>query len=157
MGSLNWRQVSERNIYKISNCYNTGNITENAISASDIKIGGIVGYNRTNPVVYAIYDVNNCYDIGKIETNAGATIYRNPDCYYIDSIEEAERVLVDKLMQTTVTVAKDVKFQVEFNPSVVAEYRLLGYENRTMSANDFEDDTKDVGEVGAGQQVTVLY
>lgn len=81
----------------------------------------------------------------------------NGNYYYIDCIEEADHVLVEKLMQTTVTVAKDVKFQAEFNPSVVSEYRLVGYENRTMSARDFEDDTKDGGEVGAGQQVTVVY
>ena len=81
----------------------------------------------------------------------------NGNYYYIDCIEEADHVLVDKLMQTTVTVAKDVKFQAEFNPNVVSEYRLIGYENRTMSAKDFEDDTKDGGEVGAGQQVTVVY
>ncbi len=81
----------------------------------------------------------------------------NGNYYYIDCIEEADRVLVDKLMQTTVTVAKDVKFQAEFNPNLVSQYRLIGYENRTMSSKDFEDDTKDGGEVGAGQQVTVVY
>lgn len=81
----------------------------------------------------------------------------NGNYYYIDCLEEAERVLVDKLKQTTITVAKDVKFQVEFNPLEVSEYRLIGYENRTMAAEDFEDDTKDGGETGAGQTVTVLY
>ena len=81
----------------------------------------------------------------------------NGNYYYIDSLKEAKRVLVDKLMQTTVTVAKDVKFQAEFNPNVVSEYRLIGYENRKLSAKDFDDDTKDGGEVGAGQQVTVVY
>ncbi len=81
----------------------------------------------------------------------------NGNYYYIDCIDEAQRVLVDKLKQTTVTVAKDVKLQVEFNPLEVSEYRLIGYENRTMAAEDFEDDTKDGGETGAGQTVTVLY
>lgn len=81
----------------------------------------------------------------------------NGNYHYIDCIEEAERVLVNQLKQTTVTVAKDVKLQVEFNPTEVAEYRLIGYENRTMAAEDFEDDTKDGGETGAGQTVTVLY
>ncbi len=81
----------------------------------------------------------------------------NGNYFYIDSIAEAERVLCAKLMQTTVTVAKDVKFQVEFNPAEVASYRLIGYENRAMSASDFSDDTKDGGEVGAGAQVTVCY
>lgn len=81
----------------------------------------------------------------------------NGNYYYIDCIDEADRVLVDKLKQTTVTVAKDVKLQVEFNPAEVSEYRLIGYENRAMAAEDFEDDTKDGGETGAGQTVTVLY
>lgn len=81
----------------------------------------------------------------------------NGNYYYIDCIDEANRVLVDKLKQTTITVAKDVKLQVEFNPLEVAEYRLIGYENRVMAAEDFEDDTKDGGETGAGQTVTVLY
>ena len=81
----------------------------------------------------------------------------NGNYYYIDTIEEAKRVLVDKLKQTTVTVAKDVKFQAEFNPAVVYSYRQIGYENRVMSASDFNDDKKDGGEVGAGQQVTIAY
>ena len=81
----------------------------------------------------------------------------NGNYFYIDSIAEAERVLCEKLKQTTVTVAKDVKFQVEFNPAEVYEYRQIGYENRQMSASDFEDDTKDGGEIGAGAQVTVCY
>ena len=81
----------------------------------------------------------------------------NGNYYYIDCEQEAKRVLVDKLKSTTVTVAKDVKFQIEFNPAVVAEYRQIGYENRTMAAEDFNDDKKDGGEVGAGSQVTVCY
>lgn len=81
----------------------------------------------------------------------------NGNYFYIDCLDEAKRVLCDKLAETTVTVAKDVKFQVEFNPNKISEYRLVGYENRTMAAQDFEDDTKDGGEVGAGQDVTVVY
>ena len=81
----------------------------------------------------------------------------NGNYYYIDCLKEAERVLVDKLKQTTLTVAKDVKLQVEFNPLEVSEYRLIGYENRAMAAEDFDNDTKDGGETGAGQTVTVLY
>lgn len=81
----------------------------------------------------------------------------NGNYYYIDCMDEANRVLVDKLKQTTITVAKDVKLQVEFNPLEVKEYRLIGYENRTMAVEDFEDDSKDGGETGAGQTVTVLY
>lgn len=81
----------------------------------------------------------------------------NGNYFYIDCEQEAKRVLCDKLAETTVTVAKDVKFQVEFNPNRISAYRLVGYENRTMAAQDFEDDTKDGGEVGAGQDVTVVY
>ena len=81
----------------------------------------------------------------------------NGNYFYIDSIDEAERVLCEKLMQTTVTVAKDVKFQVEFNPQEVKAYRQIGYENRQMAASDFNDDKKDGGEIGAGAQVTVCY
>lgn len=76
---------------------------------------------------------------------------------YIDSVLEAKRVLVEEMGGTLFTVAKDVKFQVEFNPEKVAGYRLIGYENRLMAAEDFADDTKDGGEVGAGHRVTVLY
>lgn len=81
----------------------------------------------------------------------------NGNYFYIDCIEEAERVLCEKMKQTTITVAKDVKFQVEFNPAEVYAYRQVGYENRQMSARDFSDDTKDGGEIGAGAQVTVCY
>lgn len=81
----------------------------------------------------------------------------NGNYYYIDCLEEARRVLVEKLTRTTVTVAKDVKLQAEFNPSLVSQYRLLGYENRALADSDFKDDTKDGGEVGAGSQVMVLY
>ncbi len=76
---------------------------------------------------------------------------------YIDSREEAEKVLVKEMGANLVTVAKDVKFQVEFNPAKVAAYRLIGYENRLLNVEDFNDDTKDAGEVGAGHHVTALY
>ncbi len=76
---------------------------------------------------------------------------------YIDSPREAYKVLVEEMGSTLVTVAKDVKIQVEFNPAKVGEYRLIGYENRIMAHKDFNDDTKDAGEVGAGHHVTALY
>lgn len=76
---------------------------------------------------------------------------------YIDSIDEAEKVLVEELNATLVTVAKDVKFQLEFNPANVRGYRLIGYENRALAPEDFNDDKKDAGEVGAGHTVTALY
>jgi Ca-activated chloride channel homolog len=76
---------------------------------------------------------------------------------YIDSPREAYKVLVEEMCSTLVTVAKDVKIQVEFNPAKVGAFRLIGYENRIMAHQDFNDDTKDAGEVGAGHHVTALY
>ncbi len=76
---------------------------------------------------------------------------------YIDSFQEARKVLGEELESTLVTVAKDVKAQVEFNPARARSYRLVGYENRALRDRDFADDTKDGGELGAGHQVTVLY
>ena len=81
----------------------------------------------------------------------------NGNYSYIDSEREARKVLVDEMSGTLYTAAKDVKFQLEFNPENIKGYRLIGYENRTMAAEDFNDDTKDAGEIGAGHSVTVLY
>lgn len=81
----------------------------------------------------------------------------NGNYAYIDSTFEANRVLVQQLGSTLFTVAKDVKLQVEFNPEQVESYRLVGYENRVMDAKDFNDDTKDGGEIGAGHCVVALY
>lgn len=81
----------------------------------------------------------------------------NGNYAYIDSIDEARRVLVNEAGGTLFTVAKDVKLQIEFNPALIKGYRLIGYENRVMSATDFADDTKDGGEIGAGHQVTALF
>lgn len=76
---------------------------------------------------------------------------------YIDNLLEAKKVLVNEFGGTMVTIAKDVKMQVEFNPASVEGYRLIGYENRLLAAEDFNDDTKDAGELGAGHTVTALY
>lgn len=76
---------------------------------------------------------------------------------YIDGREEAERLLVSQLSGTLVTIAKDVKLQLEFNPAQVAAYRLIGYENRRLRSRDFDDDAKDAGDIGAGHSVTALY
>jgi hypothetical protein len=81
----------------------------------------------------------------------------NGNYAYIDSLSEARKVLVEQMHGTLVTIAKDVKIQVEFNPSVVRAYRLLGYENRVLAAQDFNNDRKDAGEIGAGHTVTALY
>lgn len=76
---------------------------------------------------------------------------------YIDSEKEGRKVLVEQMASTLQTIAKDVKIQVEFNPAKIASYRLVGYENRLLAAEDFKDDTKDAGEIGAGHTVTALY
>ncbi|MEH6631015.1 MAG: VWA domain-containing protein [Halopseudomonas aestusnigri] len=76
---------------------------------------------------------------------------------YIDGLSEARKVLVEEMSSTLLTVAKDVKIQVEFNPAVVAEYRLIGYENRVLNREDFNNDKVDAGEIGAGHTVTALY
>jgi Ca-activated chloride channel family protein len=76
---------------------------------------------------------------------------------YLDSLQEARRVLLREADGTIETVAKDVKFQVEFNPAIVSAWKLIGYENRLMGAEDFNNDRKDGGEMGAGHTVTVLY
>jgi len=76
---------------------------------------------------------------------------------YVDSLKEAKRLLSDQLSSTIQTIAKDVKIQIEFNPAVVAEYRLVGYENRALNREDFNNDKKDAGEIGAGHTVTAIY
>ncbi|MFV1958469.1 MAG: YfbK domain-containing protein, partial [Planctomycetota bacterium] len=76
---------------------------------------------------------------------------------YVDSLREAQKLLVDQGLSTLVTIAKDVKIQVFFNPKRVAGWRLIGYENRLLRKQDFNDDTKDAGEIGAGHAVTALY
>jgi Ca-activated chloride channel family protein len=81
----------------------------------------------------------------------------NGNYAYIDSAMEAEKVLGQEMAATLVTIAKDVKVQVEFNPAVVAQYRLIGYENRALRDEDFTNDAVDAGDMGAGHQVTALY
>ena len=81
----------------------------------------------------------------------------NGNYAYIDNFREAKKVLGDQLSSTIYTIAKDVKIQVEFNPAVVAEYRLIGYENRVLADEDFTNDKVDAGEIGAGHSVTALY
>ena len=81
----------------------------------------------------------------------------NGNYAYIDRLSEARKVLVDEMNATLHTIAKDVKVQIEFNPAVVAEYRLVGYENRVLAREDFKNDKVDAGDIGAGHTVTALY
>lgn len=90
-------------------------------------------------------------------TSEALADHGNGNYAYIDNQLEAKKVLVDQVGATLVTVAKDVKLQVEFNPSLVKSYRLIGYENRKLNNEDFADDRKDAGDMGAGHSVTVLY
>jgi Ca-activated chloride channel family protein len=81
----------------------------------------------------------------------------NGNYAYVDTLSEARKVLVSELSSTLFTIAKDVKIQIEFNPAEVLEYRLIGYENRMLAREDFNNDKVDAGEIGAGHRVTALY
>ncbi len=81
----------------------------------------------------------------------------NGNYAYIDTLSEARKALVDEMSSTLMTIARDVKIQVEFNPATVAEYRLIGYENRALAREDFSNDKVDAGEIGAGHSVTAIY
>ena len=81
----------------------------------------------------------------------------NGNYAYLDSVDEARKVLVQQINGTLMTIAKDVKIQVEFNPARVASYRLIGYEKRMLRKEDFNNDKVDAGEIGAGHTVTALY
>lgn len=96
---------------------------------------------------------------GNIKDNKMEALADNGDgnYNYLDSVFEAKRVLVDEMGGTLITVAKDVKIQVEFNPAYVAGYRLVGYENRLLNKEDFHNDAVDAGEIGSGHTVTALY
>jgi len=94
------------------------------------------------------------YQDGKMEQLADKG---NGNHAYIDNLLEAKKVLVTQMSGTLYTVAKDVKVQVEFNPEKVHSYRLIGYENRALANEDFNNDKKDAGEIGMGHSVTALY
>lgn len=99
------------------------------------------------------------FGTGNIKDNKMETLADkgNGNYAYIDCMQEARKVLLEEMTATLLTVCKDVKFQVEFNPELVEAYRLLGYDNRVLEREDFHDDTKDGGEIGAGHSVTALY
>lgn len=130
-----------------------GDLNVGVSSESDLK--ELVTEKKESGVYLSVlgFGTGNIKD-NKMETLADCG---NGNYAYIDSIGEAKKVLVEQMGATLVTVAKDVEAQVEFNPAYVKGYRLLGYENRALAAEDFGDDRKDAGEIGAGHMVTALY
>ena len=99
------------------------------------------------------------FGVGNIKDNKMEALADNGNGNYgyIDSVLEAKKILMEEMGGTLFTVAKDVKFQVEFNPAIVKGYRLIGYENRLLNEEDFNDDTKDAGEIGAGHRLMAMY
>jgi Ca-activated chloride channel family protein len=99
------------------------------------------------------------YGMGNLkdDTMENLAKYGNGNYAYIDTLEEAKKVIVHEFDATMYVIAKDLKLQVEFNPAVVAEYRLIGYDNRRLNNEDFDNDQKDAGDIGAGFSVTAFY
>lgn len=123
--------------------------------SSEGELTRLIGDKRKNGVYLSVlgFGTDNIKD-NKMEALADNG---NGNYSYIDSMLEAKKVLVEEMGGTLFTVAKDVKLQVEFNPAMIKGYRLVGYENRMLNTEDFNDDTKDAGEIGAGHRVTALY
>jgi secreted protein with Ig-like and vWFA domain len=122
---------------------------------SDDELVQLIQERARTKVFFSVlgFGMGNLKD-GKLEKLADKG---NGQYAYIDSQREAQKVFVDDLPGTLVTIAKDVKVQIEFNPNQVGGYRLIGYENRVMPAQDFNNDAKDAGDIGAGHTVTALY
>jgi Ca-activated chloride channel homolog len=127
----------------------------NVGESSDASMVRLIEEKRKEGVYLTVlgFGMGN-YKDSKMEkiSNAG-----NGNYAYIDNILEAKKIFGKELFGTLFTIAKDVKFQIEFNPAIVSSYRLVGYENRLLNKEDFNDDTKDAGEIGAGHTVTALY
>ena len=123
--------------------------------SSDAEMERMIEKKRENGVFMTVlgFGMGN-YKDSKMETIADKG---NGNYAYIDNIQEANKVFVSEFGGTLFTIARDVKFQIEFNPARVKSYRLVGYENRLLNDEDFNDDTKDAGEMGAGHTVTALY
>jgi Ca-activated chloride channel homolog len=123
--------------------------------SSDNELVKLIEEKREDGIFLTIlgYGMGN-YKDSKLEKLANKG---NGNYAYIDNLQEAQKVLVKEMGATLLTIAKDVKIQIEFNPSLIKGYRLVGYENRMLEAKDFNDDKKDAGELGAGHTVTALY
>ena len=127
----------------------------NVGASSDEAMEDLIEEKRDNGIFLTVlgFGMGN-YKDSKLEILADKG---NGNYAYIDNIMEAKKVLVNEFGGTLFTIAKDVKIQVEFNPSKVQAYRLVGYENRLLAAEDFNNDKKDAGELGSGHTVTALY
>ncbi|MES2838095.1 MAG: von Willebrand factor type A domain-containing protein [Bacteroidota bacterium] len=127
----------------------------NVGSSSDGEMKKLIESKREEGIFLTVlgFGMGN-YKDSKMETIADNG---NGNYFYIDNINEAKKVLVDEVDGTLYTIAKDVKIQIEFNPAKVQAYRLIGYENRMLKKEDFNNDKKDAGELGAGHTVTALY
>ena len=123
--------------------------------SSDAEMERLIEKEREKGIFITVlgFGMGN-YKDSKMETIADKG---NGNYAYIDNVQEANKTLVSEFGGTLFTIAKDVKFQIEFNPAHVKGYRLVGYENRLLNDEDFNDDTKDAGEMGAGHNVTALY
>lgn len=123
--------------------------------SSTSELERMIEDRRNNGVFFSVfgYGMGN-YKDSRLETLADKG---NGTYAYIDTILEAEKIANQQLWSTLAAVAKDVKVQIEFNPAIIREYRLLGYENRLLAKEDFANDAKDAGEMGVGQSVTALY
>ena len=123
--------------------------------SSDDELVKMIEEKRNKGIFLSIlgYGMGN-YKDSKMEKLADKG---NGNYAYIDNIGEARKVLCDQLSATLLTIAKDVKIQIEFNPTSVVQYRLLGYEDRMLETKDFNDDAKDAGEIGSGASVTAIY
>jgi len=127
----------------------------NVGASSDDELVSLIEKERKSGIFLSIlgYGMGN-YKDNKMQQLADKG---NGNHSYIDNINEARKVLVTEFGSTLFTIAKDVKIQIEFNPAKVQAYRLIGYENRMLASEDFNDDKKDAGELGAGHTVTALY
>lgn len=124
-------------------------------ASSDASMEELISQKRESGIYLSVlgFGMGN-YKDSKMEILADCG---NGNYAYIDTLKEAKKVLVDDMMGTIFTIANDVKVQVEFNPAMVKEYRLVGYENRLLNPEDFTDDKKDAGELGAGDAMVALY
>lgn len=127
----------------------------NVGTSSSSELVSLIEEKRKDAIYLTIcgFGMGN-YKDGRMEqiSNAG-----NGNYFYIDNIREAKKVFVTQMRANMFTIAKDVKIQIEFNPKTIKAYRLIGYENRLLAKEDFDDDTKDAGELGAGHTVTAIY